>query len=84
VPDADPCDGLMDVLVVEKVSRLQVPQVIGKYKNRLYKQLPKLIRHFRTNRLKIICDKETPINLDGELRTGNEEPEKEGSIHEEV
>ena len=72
VPDADPCDGLMDVLVVEKVSRLQVPQVIGKYKNGLYKQLPKLIRHFRTNRLKIICDKETPINLDGELRTGKE------------
>ena len=72
VPDADPCDGLMDVLVVEKVSRLQVAQVIGKYKNGLYRQLPKLIRHFRTDRLKIFCDKETPINLDGELRTGKE------------
>ena len=72
VPDADPCDGLMDVLVVEKVSRLQVAQVIGKYKNGLYQQLPKLIRHFRTDRLKIFCDKETPINLDGELRTGKE------------
>ena len=72
VPDVDPCDGLMDVLVVEKVSRLQVPQVIGKYKNGHYKELPHLIRHFRTDSFKIICDKETPINLDGELRMGKE------------
>ena len=72
VPDADPCDGLMDVLVVEKVSRLKVAQVVGKYKNGQYKKLPELIRHFRTDSFKIICDKETPINLDGELRMGKE------------
>ena len=72
VPDADPCDGLMDVLVVEKVSRLQVAQVVGKYKNGKYKDFPHLIRHYRTDRLKIVCDKETPINLDGELRMGKE------------
>ncbi len=72
VPDADPSDGLMDVLVVEKVSRLKVAQVIGKYKAGKYKQLPKLIRHYRTNRVKIICDKPTPVNLDGELRTYQE------------
>jgi len=72
VPEADPTDGLLDVLVVEKVSRLQVAQVIGKYKNGKYKDLPKLVRHFRTDRVKILCDKETPINLDGELRWGQE------------
>ncbi len=72
VPDADPTDGLLDVLVVEKVSRLQVPGVIGKYKSGKYKELPKLVRHFRTDRVKILCDKETPINLDGELRWGKE------------
>ncbi len=69
VPDADPTDGLLDVLVVEKVSRLQVAQVIGKYKGGQYKKLPKLITHFKTNRVRIICDKPTSINLDGELRT---------------
>ena len=42
--------------------------VIGKYKNGQYKKLSKLIRYFRTNKLKIICDKPTGINLDGELR----------------
>ena len=72
VPEADPTDGLLDVLVVKKVSRLQVPGVIGKYKNGRYKELPDLVRHFKTNQVKIICDKETPINLDGELRIAKE------------
>ena len=72
VPDADPSDGLMDVLVVKKVSRFQVPGVVGKYKKGLYRKLPKLVRHFRTDRVKIICDKETCINLDGELRRAKE------------
>ena len=69
VPDADPADGLMDVLVVRKVSRLQVLAVIGKYKAGKYKDIPDLIRHFRTDQLKITCDKPTSVNLDGELRT---------------
>jgi len=72
VPEADPADGLLDVLVVKKVSRLQVPGVIGKYKNGRYAELPELVRHFKTKQVKIICDKETPINLDGELRMEKE------------
>ncbi len=69
VPQADPTDGQLEVLLVEHVSRLQVPMVIGKYKNGQYAQLPKLVRHFRTDSLRIICDKPTPVSLDGELRT---------------
>lgn len=72
VPSADPCDGLLDVLLVKKVSRLQVPGVIGKYKNGQYAQLPHLVRHLQTTQLKIVCDKPTPINLDGELRMAKE------------
>ena len=68
VPEADPADGLLDVLLVKKVSRLQVPGIIGKYKNGRYKELPQLVRHLRTKKLKIRCDKATPINLDGEVR----------------
>ena len=70
VPEADPSDGLLDVLVVKKVSRLQVAGVIGKYKEGRYKQLPHLVQHFKTKHITIYCDKETPINLDGELRLG--------------
>ena len=68
VPEADPCDGILEVLVVKKVSRLQVPGVVGKYKDGKYRELQDLIRHFRTDRLRIHCDAPAAINLDGELR----------------
>lgn len=71
VPEADPTDGLLEVLVVRDVSRLKVLQVIGAYKDGKYADYPHLIRHFRTGHLKILCDGETPINVDGELRRGN-------------
>lgn len=70
VPFADPCDGMMDVLLIKKVSRLQVPAVVGKYKAGRFRELPHLARHFRVKELTIHCDAPTPINLDGELRTG--------------
>jgi YegS/Rv2252/BmrU family lipid kinase len=69
VPEADPSDGLLDVLLVKKVSRTQVPAVIGKYKSGRYAELPHLVRHLKTKSIRITCDKPTPINLDGELRT---------------
>ena len=72
VPEADPADGLLDVLLVKKVSRVQLAGVIGKYKAGRYKELPHLVRHYRTKNVKIICDKPTPINLDGELRVAQE------------
>ena len=68
VPEADPADGLLDVLLVKHVSRLQVPTVVGKYKNGRYKELPKLVQHFKTDSIQILCDKPTVINLDGEMR----------------
>lgn len=69
VPEADPSDGLLDVLLVRKVTRLQVPTVVGKYKNGRYRELPDLVRHLRTDRIKITCDKPSAINVDGELLT---------------
>ena len=72
VPEADPADGLLDVLLVKQVTRLQVPTVVGKYKNGRYAELPHLVRRCQTKAVKIICDKPTAINLDGELRTAKE------------
>ena len=68
VPDADPCDGLMDVLIVKKLNLLQIATVIGKYKEGRYKEVPELVRHIRTDSIRITCDAETPVNLDGEVR----------------
>ena len=72
VPEADPADGMLEVLLVKGVSRLDVLNLIGKYKNGLYKQMPDVIRHIRTNCVRIIGDKPFAINLDGELRMAKE------------
>lgn len=68
VPTADPTDGKLEVLLVRDVSRLKVLQVIGAYKNGRYAEFPELIRHFSTDRVRILCDRPTGINLDGERR----------------
>ena len=69
IPEADPTDGMLDVLLVKHISRAQVPFIIGKYKDGRYKELSDVARYFKTDRVKITCDKPTPINVDGELRT---------------
>ncbi|MCD7756051.1 MAG: hypothetical protein LUJ09_06970, partial [Firmicutes bacterium] len=63
--------GILDVLVVDRVSRLKVAQVVGKYKSGRFAEFPSLIRHFRTRRVQITCDRATAINLDGELAFAN-------------
>ena len=68
VPTADPTDGKLEVLLIKDVSRLKVAQVVGAYKNGKYANFPDLIRYFNTDHVKIICDKPTGINLDGEKR----------------
>ena len=67
MPDAAPDDGRLDVLLGRDVSRATMLRVIGKYKAGHYAQLPELIRHFRCRRVHIRCDRESEINLDGEL-----------------
>ena len=69
VPEADPTDGKLDVLLVKQVNLLQVPGIIGKYKDGRYKELPELVTHHLTDRIVIRCDKPTSVNLDGEIRT---------------
>ena len=46
-----------------------MPLIIGKYKNGRYKELSKIARYIKADSIRITCDRETPINLDGELRT---------------
>ena len=70
VPTADPTDSKLEVLLVKDVSRLKVAQVVGAYKDGKFSNFPDLIRHFSTDHVRIICDKPTGINLDGEKRMG--------------
>ena len=66
VPEAEPDDGLLNVLLVKKVSLLQVAAVIGKYQKGKYADYPALIRHERCTALTIRCDSESVVNIDGE------------------
>ena len=67
VPTAEPDDGLLDVLLVHKVSRLTIARALGKYKNGQFSEFPNLIEHFRCKRIVVHCDQKSEINLDGEL-----------------
>ena len=69
LPEAQPDDGLLDVLLVRDVTRLKVAQVIGKYKAGQYRQLPDLIRYFRCKSITVEADHPVAVNLDGELLT---------------
>ena len=68
VPDAEPDDGLLDILLVKKLHLWQIPGALAKYKAGKYKELGHIARHIRTDRITIRCDKDSPVNLDGEIR----------------
>ena len=72
IPEADPTDSMLDVLLVKKVSRLQVAELIGKYKNGRYKEIGHVARYLKTDHVKIRCPKPCAINLDGETRFAQE------------
>lgn len=67
VPEADSTDGLLDVLLVKKVSRLTVARVIAAYQKGHYADYPQLISHYRVPWVRIITPEPEPVNLDGEL-----------------
>ncbi len=66
VPEAMPDDGIIDVLLVNKCSRLKVATVINVYKRGGYAELPKLITHYRCRKLTVETPDEVPVNIDGE------------------
>ena len=72
VPEARPDDGRLEVLLVNRVTRLQVAGIIGKYKAGKWAEYPNLFRHYAANRVVIHCDREEVINLDGEAASGTD------------
>ena len=68
IPEADPTDGKLDILLVKKVTRSQVPGLIGKYKDGRYKEISHVARYVQADSIRVHCDKPVPVNLDGEMR----------------
>ena len=67
LPESDPADGWMDVLLIKAVSRLTVANLISKFKVGQYQALGDLATHLQCRSLTIHADHVLPVNLDGEL-----------------
>ena len=72
IPEADPTDGMLDVLLVDKVSLLQVPGLIGKYKDGRYKEISHVAHYIKTDCVKVFSKQPTAVNLDGETMIAQE------------
>lgn len=68
VPQADPTDGLLDILIVKGVSRMTILKVVGAYRQGKYRDFPQYIEYRKARQVRVVCREEEPINLDGELR----------------
>ena len=67
VRTAQPDDGVLDFLVVKKVSRLKAAKFLGKYARGEYELLPDLITYFQGKKILIEAGCELCINIDGEI-----------------
>lgn len=59
-------DGLMDVVIVDDISRAKIPAAFAKLMKRRILDLP-TTTHRRVDRLKITADAPMPIQIDGEI-----------------
>jgi diacylglycerol kinase family enzyme len=69
-PLASLTDGLLDITIIKKVSRLNFIQLIGCYKDGTFlvkKNSQKFFKYIRTNHFKMEFDNEQPICIDGEI-----------------
>ena len=67
VPQAQPHDGILDILLVDEVPRWRILNLVGRYKAGKFKELPHLITHIQSNSITICADHEFAVNVDGEI-----------------
>ncbi len=70
-PNAIVNDGFIDAMTINKVSRLDVLSLIGKYQKGKHITLEDLCTIKRAKRVEVISEKTIPVNLDGELFDSN-------------
>jgi len=67
VPEALPDDGRMEILLVKKVSRLTVAQLVRRYAAGRYREIPQVITHMQASPVTIRAAREFVVNVDGEI-----------------
>jgi diacylglycerol kinase (ATP) len=72
VPEADPCDGMMDILVVGEVPRYKALGMVLAYSKGRYRDMPEYITPLRGREIDISFDRESVVNIDGEAIYGRD------------
>lgn len=72
VGDAMPDDGVLDMLIVPKVSRFTFFRLVGQYAKGNYRRYPELIRHFHGAEIAFSSPEEIVTVVDGEVMRGRE------------
>lgn len=67
VGEAQPDDGILDMLVVPKVSRFTFFRLVSKYAKGLYRQFPQVIRDFHCREISFTSPEELVAVVDGEV-----------------
>ncbi|MGN0967718.1 MAG: diacylglycerol/lipid kinase family protein [Oscillospiraceae bacterium] len=71
VGESMPDDGILDMLIVPKVSRLTFFRLVSKYATGHYRSYPQLIRHFHGGEIAFSSPEEIVTVVDGEVMRGN-------------
>ncbi len=67
VGDAMPDDGILDILLVKKVSRPTFFRLVGKYATGRYRECPDLIYDYHTDRISFSSQEPITVVVDGEV-----------------
>ena len=67
VPEAMPDDGVLDMLLIPKISLFTFARVVGKYAKGLYRNYPDLILSHHGQQATVVSPKETVAVVDGEV-----------------
>ncbi len=70
VPVAEVDDGMLDILLVDKVSRFTVASIVSRFKAGRFAEFPDIIHYYKGKKITVQCDAASEINLDGELLMG--------------
>ena len=70
-PEAVPDDGLLDFILVKAMPRIRVPGFLSRYKRGEHLDMEGCSR-YRGIRMRVLCDGEAAVNLDGECHTARE------------
>jgi YegS/Rv2252/BmrU family lipid kinase len=67
IPEASPKDGVLDFLLVKKLSRFVIAKVVNKYKQGRYREIMKYFTCLSGKTLELFAEKPVIINVDGEI-----------------